>query len=104
MLEQNPETANILHPGTSNKSAAQGSNGEDGDDRADEEIPSDGEDAKNESDNDDKGETDDKEAVNSLKLPAKRKHQMVSGFVRAMCMTLSFSMHEVRVASKGDLG
>ncbi|XP_015764097.1 PREDICTED: protein AATF-like, partial [Acropora digitifera] len=73
---QNPETANILHPGTSNTSTAQGTNGEDGDDREDEEIPSDGEDAKNECDNDDEGETEGKEAVNSLKLPAKRKHQM----------------------------
>ncbi|XP_074610508.1 protein AATF-like isoform X1 [Acropora palmata] len=76
LLEQNPETANILHPGTRNKSAAQGSNGEDGDDREDEEIPSDGEDAKNEDDNDDEGVTESEEAANSLKLPAKRKHQM----------------------------
>ena len=104
MLEQNPETANILHPGRSNTSTAQGSNGEDGDDREDEEIPSDGEDAKNESDNDDEGETEGEEAANSLKLPAKRKHHMVSGFVRVMCVTLSFSMHEARVASNGDLG
>ena len=100
MLEQNPETANILHPGTSNKSTAQGSNDEGDDEKEDEEIPSDGEDAKNESDNDDEGE----EAANGLKLPSKRKHKMVSGFVRVMCMTLSFSMHEARLASKGDVG
>ena len=100
MLEQNPETANVLRSGTSNKSTAQGSNDDDDNDKEDEEIPSDGEDVKSEGDVDDEGQTESGEAVNSLKLPAKRKHQMVSSIVKMSCMILSFSMYEVRLAPK----
>ena len=77
LLEQNPDTASVLIPGTDVKqSSAHGSNDDD-----DEEIPSDTEDEK--SDDDDVGENSkdenmDEGAENSLKLPAKRKHEMVS--------------------------
>ena len=80
LLEQNPDTASVLVPGTEAKqSSAHGSNDDD------EEIPSDTEDEKSDDDDDDDdvGEnSEDKNmyegAENSLKLPAKRKHEMVS--------------------------
>jgi len=77
LLEQNPDTAGVLIPGTDAKqSSAHGSNDDD------EEIPSDTEDEKS-YDDDDVGENSEDEnmdegAENSLKLPAKRKHEMVS--------------------------
>ncbi|CAH3028593.1 unnamed protein product [Porites evermanni] len=77
LLEQNPDTASVLIPGTDVKqSSAHGSNDDD-----DEEIPSDTEDEK--SDDDDVGENSkdenmDEGAENSLKLPAKRKHEMAT--------------------------
>ena len=75
LLEQNPDTANILHPGVDNKSAARNS------DDDDEEIPSDTEDEKSDvGDEDnatDEGRSNSEQAENSLKLPAKRKHEMV---------------------------
>lgn len=77
LLEQNPDTASVLIPGTEAKqSSAQSSNDDD------EEIPSDTEDEKSD-DDDDVGENSedknmDEGAENSLKLPAKRKHEMVS--------------------------
>ena len=76
LLEQNPDTASILHPGVDNKSATRNN-----DDDDDEEIPSDTEDEK--SDNGDEDNAVDEEcsnseqAENSLKLPTKRKHEMV---------------------------
>ena len=80
LLEQNPDTASVLIPGTEAKqSSAHGSNDDD------EEIPSDTEDEKSDDDDDDDdtGENSedknmDEGAENSLKLPAKRKHEMVS--------------------------
>lgn len=77
LLEQNPDTRSILHPeADSSKSTAHGSD-------ADEEIPSDTEDEKSDVDNsDDREDADDqsngKQAESSLKLPAKRKHELVS--------------------------
>lgn len=75
LLEQNPDTASILHPGVDNKSAACNS------DDDDEEIPSDTEDEKSDvGDEDnatDEGRSNSEQAENSLKLPAKRKHEMV---------------------------
>ena len=89
-MGQNPDTANILHPGTESKTTAQGSDN-------DEEIPSDTEDEKsddgdevvNEAEEEVADEVD--EAIvkdhttrdqatckNTLKLPAKRKHDLVS--------------------------
>lgn len=76
LLEQNPDTASVLIPGTEAKqSSAHGS------DDDDEEIPSDTEDEK--SDDDNVGENSEDENIdegveNSLKLPTKRKHEMVS--------------------------
>ena len=78
LLEQNPDTASVLIPGADTKqSSAHGSNDDD------EEIPSDTEDEKSDDDDDDVGENSedknmDEGAENSLKLPAKRKHEMVS--------------------------
>ena len=78
LLEQNPDTASVLVPGTEAKqSSAHGSNDDD------EEIPSDTEDEKSDDDDDHVGENSedknmDEGAENSLKLPAKRKHEMVS--------------------------
>lgn len=79
LLEQNPDTRSILHPGAeSSKSTAHGSD-------ADEEIPSDTEDEKSDDNNSDNPEDADdlhvpngKDAESSLKLPAKRKHELVS--------------------------
>lgn len=72
LLEQNPDTASILHPGVDNKSAARNS------DDDDEEIPSDTEDEDGDEDNaTDEGRSNSEQAENSLKLPAKRKHEMV---------------------------
>ena len=79
LLEQNPDTRDILHPGAqSSKSTAHSSD-------EDEEIPSDTEDEKSDDDDDnddDLEDTDDqpngKQAESSLKLPAKRKHELVS--------------------------
>lgn len=73
LLEQNPDTANILHPGAdSNKSTAHGSDD-------DEEIPSDTEDEKSDEDNaDDEDGTSGEKDEDSLKLPAKRRHELVS--------------------------
>ena len=76
LLEQNPDTKNILHPGTdSSKSTAHGSDNE-------EEIPSDTEDEKSDAGDDDAEDREDRpsgeEAESSLKLPAKRKHELVS--------------------------
>ena len=77
LLEQNPDTRSILHPvAESSKSTAHGSD-------ADEEIPSDTEDEKSDDDNSDDREdaddqSNDKQAESSLKLPAKRKHELVS--------------------------
>ena len=79
LLEQNPDTRSILHPGAeSSKSTAHGSD-------ADEEIPSDTEDEKSDDDNsDDREDAEDlsngkqAESTCSLKLPAKRKHELVS--------------------------
>ena len=77
LLEQNPDTRSILHPvAESSKSTAHGSD-------ADEEIPSDTEDEKSDDDNSDDPEvaddpSNDKQAESSLKLPAKRKHELVS--------------------------
>ncbi|KAM7438426.1 hypothetical protein ABFA07_012045 [Porites harrisoni] len=78
LLEQNPDTASVLIPGTEAKqSSAQSSNDDD------EEIPSDTEDEKSDDDDDDVGENSedknmDEGAENSLKLPAKRKHEMAT--------------------------
>ena len=94
LLEQNPDTASVLIPGAEAKqSSAHGSSDDD------EEIPSDTEDEK--SDDDDVGENSEDEnmdegAENSLKLPAKRKHEMVSfslcadipGFLGSMSLFL----------------
>ncbi len=76
LLEQNPDTKNILNPGTeSSKSTAQGSDEE-------EEIPSDTEDEKSDNGDDDAEDQEDRtngeQAESSLKLPAKRKHELVS--------------------------
>jgi len=77
LLEQNPDTKNILHPGEeASKSTAHGSD-------EDEEIPSDTEDEKSDDDNDDGADSADDQlngdqAESSLKLPAKRKHELVS--------------------------
>lgn len=76
LFEQNPDTKNILHPGTdSSKSTAHGSDEE-------EEIPSDTEDEKSDDGDDDQEDEEDRangeQAENSLKLPAKRKHELVS--------------------------
>ena len=77
LLEQNPDTRDILHPGAeSTKSTPHGSD-------EDEEIPSDTEDEKSDDDNsDDPEEADDQpngqQAESSLKLPVKRKHKLVS--------------------------
>lgn len=78
LLEQNLDTRNILHPGAqSSKSTAHSSD-------EDEEIPSDTEDEKSDDDDndDDLEDTDDqpngKQAESSLKLPSKRKHELVS--------------------------
>lgn len=77
LLEQNPDTRSILHPGAeSSKSTAHSSD-------ADEEIPSDTEEEKSDDDNSDEPEDADdlsngKQAESSLKLPAKRKHELVS--------------------------
>ncbi|XP_073229798.1 protein AATF-like [Porites lutea] len=78
LLEQNPDTASVLIPGTDVKqSSAHGSNDDD-----DEEIPSDTEDEKSDDDDDvgenSKDENMDEGAENSLKLPAKRKHEMAT--------------------------
>ena len=88
LLEQNPDTASVLVPGTEAKqSSAHGSNDDD------EEIPSDTEDEKSDDDDDDDtGEnSEDKNmdggAENSLKLPAKRKHD-ISGFLCSMSVFL----------------
>lgn len=77
LLEQNPDTESVLMPGTEAKqSSAHGS------DNDDEEIPSDTEDEKSDDDDDvgenSKDENVDERVENSLKLPAKRKHEMVS--------------------------
>lgn len=80
LLEQNPDTRNILHPGVkSSKSTAYGSD-------EDEEIPSDTEDEKSDDDNGDGAENAEvkpngDQAESSLKLPAKRKHELVSCWV-----------------------
>ena len=77
LLEQNPDTKSILHPETeSSKSTAHGSDEE-------EEIPSDTEDEKSDDGDDDDAEdeedrTNGEQAQSSLKLPAKRKHELVS--------------------------
>lgn len=75
LLEQNPDTKSILHPETeSSKSTAHGSDEE-------EEIPSDTEDEKSDGDDDAEDEedrTNGEQAESSLKLPAKRKHELVS--------------------------
>ena len=76
LLEQNPDTASILHPGVDSKSAAR-NNGDDDD----EEIPSDTEDEKSDVGDEDTAVDEDRsnseQAEDSLKLPAKRKHEMV---------------------------
>ena len=76
LLEQNPDTANILHPGVDSKSATR-NNGDDDD----EEIPSDTEDEKSDVGDEDNAVDEDRsnseQAEDSLKLPAKRKHEMV---------------------------
>lgn len=78
LLEQNPDTASVLVPETeARQSSAHGGNDDD------EEIPSDTEDEKSDDGDDDVGENSedknmDEGAENSLKLPAKRKHEMVS--------------------------
>jgi len=79
LLEQNPDTKNILHPGAeSSKSTAHGSD-------EDEEIPSDTEDEKSDDDDDIGDDAENAEdqpngsqAESSRKLPAKRKHELVS--------------------------
>ena len=74
LLKQNPDTVNVLHPGAeSNKSTAHGSDD-------DEEIPSDTEDEKSNDDDDDDDEdrTKGEQAEGSLKLPGKRKYELVS--------------------------
>lgn len=76
LLEQNPDTMNILHPGAElSKSTAHGSD-------EDEEIPSDTEDEKSDDDNGDDPEKEEdqpngEQSESSLKLPAKRKHELV---------------------------
>lgn len=78
LLEQNPDTRNILHPGVeSSKSTAYGSD-------EDEEIPSDTEDEKSDDDLGDGAENAEvkpDQAEGSPKLPAKRKHELVSCWV-----------------------
>ena len=76
LLEQNPDTMTVLHPGSdSSKSTAQGSDD-------DEEIPSDTEDEKSDEGDDDNADDEDRiggeQAEDGLKLPAKRKHELVS--------------------------
>ena len=78
LLEQNPDTRNILHPGAeSGKSTAHGSD-------EDEEIPSDTEDENSDDDSNGDGPDNTGDQPNgglvesSLKLPAKRKHELVS--------------------------
>lgn len=99
LLEQNPDTASVLIPGTDVKqSSAHGSNDDD-----DEEIPSDTEDEK--SDDDDVGENSkdenmDEGAENSLKLPAKRKHEMVSFSLCADISGFLFYMSLFRVKQR----
>ena len=84
LLDQNPDTKDVLYSGKeSSKSAGQSSD-------EDEEIPSDTEDEKsdnddeksnNEDDEDDnagnKDQVNGKQTEGSLKLPAKRKHELV---------------------------
>lgn len=87
LLEQNPDTKNILNPGTeSSKSTAQGSDEE-------EEIPSDMEDEKSDNGDDDAEDQEDRtngeQAESSLKLPAKRKHELVS------CVQLDFFRYAI---------
>ena len=81
LLEQNPDTTNVLYPGTSSTNcASHGSNDSDGDD---EEISSDSEEEKRSNDGDlDREElANGREEEESLKLPNKRKkHTMVTLF------------------------
>ena len=70
LLEQNADTSNILNPGTDNKTTARSSD--------DEEIPSDTEDETSDGGVDNgEGHVNKEQAKHSLKLPAKRKHDMV---------------------------
>lgn len=78
LLDQNPDTKDILYPGKElSKSTGQGSD-------VDEEIPSDTEDEKSNNDDEEgdnftnKDQVNGKQAEGSLKLPAKRKHELAT--------------------------
>ncbi|XP_068758251.1 protein AATF-like isoform X2 [Montipora capricornis] len=69
LLEQNADTSNILNPGTDNKTTSRSSD--------DEEIPSDTEDETSDGGVDNgEGHVNKEQFKHSLKLPAKRKHDM----------------------------
>ena len=111
LLDQNPDTKDILYSGKeSSKSAGQSSD-------EDEEIPSDTEDEKSDND-DEKSDNDDEKSINeddeddnasnkdqvngkqtegSLKLPAKRKHELVRSLFQkhVYCTTCTCINHKV---------
>lgn len=104
LLEQNPDTRSIINPGTeSSKSTAYGSDNE-------EEIPSDTEDEKSDEGDDDAEDREDltsgEQAESSLKLPAKRKHELVScadfsNYPTDYAFYTYVQVHEWRVSSMG---